>query len=39
DEYKSECLNHVDLIELQSIVLKILQQEELLFTKLSKIKI
>ena len=39
DEYKSECLDHADLDELQSIVLKILQQEELLFTKLSKIKV
>jgi len=39
DEHKSECLNHVDLEELQSIVLNILQQEDLLFTKLSKIKI
>ena len=39
DEYKSECLDHADLDELQIIVLKILQQEELLFTKLSKIKV
>ena len=39
DEYKSECLDHADLDKLQSIVLKILQQEELLFTKLSKIKV
>lgn len=39
DEYKSECLDHADLYELQNTVLKILQQEELLFTKLSKIKV
>ena len=39
NEYKSECLDHADLDELKIIVLKILQQEELLFTKLSKIKV
>jgi len=39
EEYKSECLAHVDLSELQVIALKILQQEESLFKKLSKIKI
>ena len=39
DEYKDDCLNHVDLIELQNIALNILSKEELLFKKLSKIKI
>lgn len=39
DEYKDECLNQVDLSEIQGITLKIVEQEEELFKKLSKIKI
>jgi hypothetical protein len=39
EKYKSQCLDYVDLNELQNIALNIFQQEELLFTKLSKIKI
>ncbi|MFX1279097.1 MAG: BtrH N-terminal domain-containing protein [Promethearchaeota archaeon] len=39
DEYKDDCLNHVDLIELQQISLNILSKEENLFNNLSKIKI
>ncbi|MFX1297500.1 MAG: DUF4872 domain-containing protein, partial [Promethearchaeota archaeon] len=39
DEYKEECLNHVDLSELHKLVLKILSKEEDLFKLLSKIKI
>ncbi|MFX1379677.1 MAG: BtrH N-terminal domain-containing protein [Promethearchaeota archaeon] len=38
DEYKSDCLNHVDLGELYNIALFIISREEELFTKLSKIK-
>ena len=37
DEYKNDCLNHVDLIELQKITLNILSKEENLFKNLSKI--
>ena len=39
DEYKDECLNQVDLSEIQGITLKIVKQEEELFKKLSKIKV
>jgi hypothetical protein len=39
NEHKDDCLNHVDLIELQQISLNILSKEEILFNKLSKIKI
>jgi len=39
DEYKDDCLNYVDLIELQNLALNILSKEEELFKKLSKIKI
>ena len=39
NEHKNDCLNHVDLIELQKITLKILSKEENLFKNLSKIKI
>ena len=39
EEYKDECINHVDLNELHNIALLILSREEELFTKLSKIKI
>jgi len=39
EEFKSECLNHINLIDLQGVALKIVQQEELLFNKLSKLKI
>ena len=39
DEYKDECLNTVDLSEIQGIALKIVEQEEELFKKLSKIKV
>jgi len=38
DEYKDDCINHVDFNELHNIVLHILTREEELFTKLSKIK-
>jgi hypothetical protein len=38
NEYKDDCINHVDLSELHNIVLQILTKEEDLFTKLSKIK-
>jgi hypothetical protein len=38
-EYKDNCLDHVDLIELQRITLNILLKEEELFKNLSKIKI
>jgi len=39
DEYKDDCLNQVDLSELQNIALEILSKEEKLFKTLSKIKI
>jgi hypothetical protein len=39
NEYKNDCLNHVNLIELQEISLNILVKEEILFKNLSKIKI
>ncbi|MFW9876522.1 MAG: hypothetical protein ACFFG0_25795 [Candidatus Thorarchaeota archaeon] len=39
NEHKDDCLNHVDLIELQEITLNILSKEEELFKNLSKIKI
>jgi len=39
DEYKEECLEHVDLDELYNIALYITSKEEELFGKLSKIKI
>jgi hypothetical protein len=39
DEYKDDCLNHVDFGELHNIVLNILTLEEEAFKKLSKIKI
>jgi len=38
DEYKDDCINHVDFSELYDTVLYILTREEELFTKLSKIK-
>ncbi|MFX1566853.1 MAG: BtrH N-terminal domain-containing protein [Promethearchaeota archaeon] len=38
DEYKDDCINHVDFGELHSIVLHILSREEELFKKLLKIK-
>jgi hypothetical protein len=38
DEYKDDCINHVDFGELHNIALHILAREEELFTKLSKIK-
>ncbi|MFX1340501.1 MAG: BtrH N-terminal domain-containing protein [Promethearchaeota archaeon] len=38
DEYKNDCLNHVDFGELHNIVLNILSLEEEAFKKLSKIK-
>jgi len=38
DEYKEDCINHVNFGELHNIVLYILTREEQLFTKLSKIK-
>ena len=39
DEYKDDCLNHVDLSELHTIVLNIISKEQKLFTNLLKIKI
>ncbi|MFX1266933.1 MAG: BtrH N-terminal domain-containing protein [Promethearchaeota archaeon] len=39
DEYKNECLKHVNLNELHNLTLEILSEEEQLFKKLSKIKI
>ena len=39
DEYKDECLHQVDLSEIQGIALNIVEQEEELFKKLSKIKV
>ncbi len=38
DEYKDDCIKHVDFGELHNIALYILSREEELFTKLSKIK-
>ena len=38
DEYKDDCINHVDFDELHGIVRHILSKEEELFKKLSKIK-
>ncbi|MFX1426444.1 MAG: BtrH N-terminal domain-containing protein [Promethearchaeota archaeon] len=38
DEYKDDCLKHVDLNELHQIALSILSKEESLFKNLSKIK-
>ncbi len=38
NEYKDDCLNHIDIDELHNIALYILSREEELFTKLSKIK-
>ena len=38
DEYKDDCLNHVNLGELQDIAFDIVKYEEELFTKLKKIK-
>jgi len=38
DEYKGDCLSHVDLSELYNIAQFIISREEELFTKLSKIK-
>jgi hypothetical protein len=38
EEYKAECLNHVDLNNLQNLVLKILLLEEKFFKNLAKIK-
>jgi len=38
NEYKDDCINHVDFDELHDIVLHILSREEELFKKLSKIK-
>jgi hypothetical protein len=39
DEYKDECLSHVNFGELHKIAHHILQKEEILFKKLSKLKI
>jgi hypothetical protein len=38
DEYKEDCINHVDFEELYNVALIILSSEKELFTKLSKIK-
>ena len=38
NEFKDECLNNLNLLELQNIALDILTKEEQLFKKLSKIK-
>ena len=39
EEFKNNCLDYVNLDELQSIALVILNQEELLYNKLNKLKI
>ena len=39
EEFKDDCLDYINLDELQSIALVILNQEEILFKKLSKLKI
>ena len=39
EEYKDECLNFINLEELQHIAYDILNQEEILFNKLNKLKI
>jgi len=39
EEYKEDCLDYINLDELQSIALVILNQEEILFNKLNKLKI
>jgi hypothetical protein len=39
DEYKDDCINHIDLIEIEKIAFNILSKEEELFTRLSKLKI
>jgi hypothetical protein len=39
EKYKDDCLDFINLEELQSIALVILNQEELLFNKLNKLKI
>ncbi|MBD3253476.1 MAG: DUF4872 domain-containing protein [Candidatus Lokiarchaeota archaeon] len=39
DEYKEDCLEHVNLDDIQRKVQKIVHKEEEIFTKLSKIKI
>jgi len=39
DEYKDNCLEYVNLEELQDIALIILKKEELLFNKLLKLKV
>lgn len=39
DEYKDDCINHIDLIALEKIAFNILSKEEELFKRLSKIKI
>ncbi len=39
EEFKDDCLDHINLNELQSIALVILNQEKILFNKLNKLKI
>ena len=39
EEYEDDCLDYINLDELQRIVFNILNQEEILFTKLNKLKI
>jgi len=39
EEYKDDCLDYINLDELQSIALVILNHEEILFNKLNKLKI
>jgi len=39
EEYKDDCLNYINLTELQSIAYDINNQEEILFKKLNKLKI
>ena len=39
EEHKDECLNNVNLDELQSVAYEILKQEEIVFKKLNKLKI
>jgi len=39
EEHKDECLDYVNLVELQNITLNIIKYEEILFNKLNKLKI
>jgi len=39
DEYKDDCLEQVNLHEVQEYALLVLKKEEILFNKLNKLKI